>query len=78
MEIIISVNKKNDKNNENSKPILYKDKVNGNTFAITGVVQKALIENKKYDKVKEFSQKAYECESYDALLQLTYQYVNWR
>ncbi len=71
-------NDENDENEEDSKPILYREQVDGNAFAIIGAVQKVLNKNKERDKAEEFSQKAYESESYDDLLQLTFQYVDWR
>lgn len=75
----------NDDNEENiyddendSKPILKRSTVDGNAYAIIGAVKQALKNNKDHDKVNEFNEKALQSKSYDDLLQLTFQYVNWR
>ena len=60
------------------KPTLIREQVNGNAFAIIGAVIKALKHSGQNELAEEFNQKAHESESYDALLQLTFEYVNWR
>lgn len=47
----------------------------GNAFAIIGAVSKTLKQNGLGEEAKEFSDKAFQCESYDHLLQLVQEYV---
>jgi hypothetical protein len=48
----------------------------GNVFSIIGNVSKALKKAGLIDEAKEYTQKAFSAESYDAVLQLTMTYVN--
>ena len=48
----------------------------GNAFAIIGRVSKALKRAGYPDKAKEWTDKATLCESYDALLSLTFDYAD--
>ena len=47
----------------------------GNAFAIIGAVSKTLKNNGLTQEAKEFTNKAFSCESYDHLLQLVREYV---
>ena len=47
----------------------------GNVFALAGQVTKALKKNSQFDLAKEFSEKLFQCESYDKALQLMMEYV---
>lgn len=49
---------------------------NGNAFAIIGAVSKALKREGLRDEASEFSEAAFNCESYDALLQLAFSTVD--
>ena len=47
----------------------------GNVFAIIGKVSRTLKQAGQADKAKEFTQKAFSSASYDAVLQLCFDYV---
>lgn len=51
--------------------------VDGNAFAIIGHVAKCLERAGQRDEAKQFKDEAFACKSYDALLQLTMEYVEW-
>lgn len=57
------------------KPIVKLSGEDGNVFNIIGRVTKALRRAGQPDKAKEFVQKATSSESYDAVLQLCFDYV---
>jgi len=48
---------------------------NGNVFNIIGRVKKALKEAGMVIEAKQFTEKAFACDSYDKVLQLTMKYV---
>ena len=48
----------------------------GNVFALAGRVSQALRKAGQGDKVKEFSERLSQCESYDKALQLMMDYVD--
>lgn len=48
----------------------------GNAFAVIGAVSKALKKAGEVEAAKEFTDKAFQSESYDALLQLCMKTVN--
>mgnify|MGYP001591350797 CR=1 FL=1 len=58
-----------------NKPVCVLSGEDGNVFNIIGRVSKALKKAEQKDKAKEFTQKAFNSESYDAVLQLAMQYV---
>ena len=60
------------------KPICRLTQCDGNVFAIIGCVRRALKDGKQADKADEFSAKAMSCQSYDAVLQLCFEYVEVR
>jgi hypothetical protein len=57
------------------KPIVQLTGEDGNVFNIIGRVSKALKKAGQADKAKEFSEKAFECDSYDEVLRLLQDYV---
>jgi hypothetical protein len=57
------------------KPIVKLSGQDGNVFNVVGLVTMTLKEAGHRDKAKEFSSKAFQCESYDAVLQLCFEYV---
>lgn len=57
------------------KPVVQLSGEDGNVFSIIGRVSKALKRAGQADKAKEFSEKAMNSESYDAVLQLCFDYV---
>ena len=60
------------------KPICKLVGTNGNVFAIIGKVSGALKKAGLSDKAKEFTDKAFKSESYDAVLRLCREYVEIR
>ena len=54
------------------KPVVDLSNVDGNVFAIIGHVSKALPK----DRAKEWRERAMNCESYDKVLQLMFEYVD--
>lgn len=58
-----------------TKPLCDLTGIDGNVFNIIGHVSKTLKRARQYDKAKEFSEKAIEQESYDAVLRLLMDYV---
>lgn len=60
-----------------NKPELSISSQSGNVFAIIGAVAKALSRAGQKDKADDFKRKAMNAESYDAVLQLTFEYVDW-
>jgi len=50
--------------------------INGNVFVIIGKVCDTLNKAGMKDVAKEFSSKAFDCESYDAVLCLCHEYVD--
>ena len=48
----------------------------GNVFAVIGKVEKALKKAGQEDKAKEFTEKAFDSDSYDEVLSLTHDYVD--
>lgn len=66
--------------NTNTTNVAKKPKVkligtDGNAFALMGRVRKALNDANLQDQAKDFNEKAFQCESYDALLRLIGNYV---
>lgn len=59
----------------NKKPVCKLIGTDGNAFAIIGKVSATLKKAGLADQAKEFSEKAFQCPSYDALLTLTHDYV---
>ena len=57
------------------KPVVQLSGEDGNVFSIIGRVSKALKRAGQADKAKEFSEKAMNSQSYDAVLQLCFDYV---
>jgi hypothetical protein len=57
------------------KPVAKLEGEDGNVFNIIGIVCKALKKAGQADKAKEFSEKAFTCDSYDAVLRLLHNYV---
>jgi hypothetical protein len=47
----------------------------GNVFAIIGAVSRALRRDGQRERATEWAQRAMTCESYDAVLALTFEYV---
>jgi len=62
---------------EDEKPTLQIDEVEGNVFAIIGAVSKALKQEGHYGHAEEFRTVAFQCDSYDQILNLTHRYVEW-
>lgn len=60
----------------NAKPKCKLIGADGNVFALAGLVTQALKKAGQGDKVKEFQQKLFQCESYDAALVLMMEYVD--
>ena len=60
------------------KPICKLTGTDGNVFAIIGKVSRTLKDHKQEDRAKEFADKAMNCPSYDAVLQLCFSYVDVR
>ena len=60
---------------EEEKPECELTGQNGNVFNIIGLVQKALKRAGQSDKAKEFGEKAFSSESYDAVIALAMEYV---
>jgi hypothetical protein len=60
---------------ENQKPKCQLTGIDGNVFNIIGVVSKTLKKAGLKDKSEEFSSKAVQQESYDAVLRLCFEYV---
>jgi hypothetical protein len=58
-----------------SKPVCELIGTDGNAFSVIGNVSKCLKRNGLPDKAKEFTDKAFKCDSYDALLGLVFEYV---
>lgn len=61
---------------QSKKPDCHLVGSNGNVFSIIGVVSKALKKAGQHDRAEEFQKKAMQSESYDAVLQLLYDYVD--
>lgn len=59
------------------KPEVVAAETDGNVFSIIGVISRKL---RRIDPklAKEFQDRATSCESYDKVLQLTHEYVEWR
>jgi hypothetical protein len=57
------------------KPQLRLSGTDGNAFSVIGKVNKVLKQSGQSEKAKEFMSKAMIAESYDALLALTFEYV---
>jgi hypothetical protein len=57
------------------KPIVKLINEDGNIFSIMGRVTKALKQNGMEDKAKEYSDKIWDCASYDEALRITMEYV---
>jgi hypothetical protein len=50
--------------------------VNGNVYAIIGKVDGALKRTKLPERAAEFTRRAFECQSYDEVLQLCFKFVD--
>jgi hypothetical protein len=61
---------------ENQKPKCQLTGIDGNVFNIIGAVSKTLKRAGLRDKAEEFSSKAVQQESYDAVLRLCFEYVD--
>ena len=61
-----------------AKPVINIAETDGNVFGVIGAVERALKRNGDRDAALEFTAAALDCASYDAVLQLTMQYVDWR
>jgi len=61
---------------ESIKPECQLSGINGNVFNIIGTVSKALRNAGLRDKAVEFSDRAVQQESYDAVLRLCFEYVD--
>jgi len=59
------------------RPQISMDGVDGNVYAIIGHVAKCLERAGQRDEAKAFKDAAFKCQSYDEVLQLTMQYVEW-
>ena len=57
------------------KPFCQLSGTDGNVFAITGKVSSALKRAGQQDRATEFNTRAMNCDSYDAVLQLCFDYV---
>ena len=62
-------------NTETKKPTCQLSGEDGNVFSIIGRVSKALKRAGQPDKAKEFSERAFASKSYNAVLQLCFDYV---
>ena len=62
--------------NKTKKPVCKLTETDGNVFAIIGAVSKALKRAGLPEAAKEFAAKAMSSESYDAVLQLCFDYVD--
>ena len=60
------------------KPEVTLTGTSGNVFAIIGNVSRALKDAGKRAEAKEFADKAFQCATYDAVLQLVMTYVDVR
>ncbi len=58
-----------------TKPVCQLSGTDGNVFAVIGAVCKALRRAGQPDKAQEFRDKAHASGSYDAVLQLCFEYV---
>ncbi len=65
----------NQSNEEFNKPECQLSGEDGNVFAIIGRVTTALKRDGQKERAKEFTNKAFNSESYDAVLKLCYEYV---
>jgi len=61
---------------EQAKPECRLIDTDGNIFAIIGKVSKTLKRAGQPEKAKDFSNKAFQCDSYDEVLQLCFKYVD--
>lgn len=51
--------------------------IDGNAFMVIGAVSKVLKQNNQPHSAVEFVRRSSNCASYDELLRLTYEYVEW-
>lgn len=58
------------------KPSCKLTRADGNVFMVIGCVSKALKEVGQFHQAREFSNKAFECESYQDVLKLCFEYVD--
>ena len=57
------------------KPVIKLTETDGNVFSIIGKVSKGLRSAGMQEQASEFCKKAMACDSYDAVLQLCFEYV---
>lgn len=62
--------------NDNELPDCKLTETDGNVFSVIGKVQKSLRDAGRKDRAAEFTERAFACGSYDAVLQLCFEYVN--
>lgn len=58
-----------------NKPVCKLIGEDGNAFSVIGNVSRCLKRNGLHEQAKEFTEKAFKSESYDALLGLVFEYV---
>lgn len=62
---------------EFEKPQVEIKTTDGNVYGVIGAVAKALIKAGQTERAAEFKQKALNSDSYNAVLQLTHDYIDW-
>jgi len=60
----------------NRRPVCQVTGKDGNVFNIIALVRRALINDGQRDRAEEWAQKAGECDSYDEVLGLMFDYVD--
>jgi hypothetical protein len=60
------------------KPIVKLSGIDGNVFSIIGTMTRCMKAQGLYKEAQEFSRKAMNCGSYDAVLQLCFEYADIR
>jgi hypothetical protein len=60
------------------KPLVKLSCVDGNIFLIIGTMTRSMKAQGLFKEAQEFSRKAMDCDSYDAVLQLCFEYADIR
>lgn len=60
------------------KPIVKLTGIDGNVFSIIGTMSRTLKAQGLFKEAQDFSRKAMNCHSYDAVLQLCFEYADIR
>jgi hypothetical protein len=66
------------KEKKKMKPLVKLSGVDGNVFSIIGTMTRSMKAEGLFKEAQEFSRKAMDCHSYDAVLQLCFEYADIR